>query len=393
VELQFHLTNIKKGQQRLPLQRWAFQNKQLIALLQKSADQLQYRERIGKVCGEDFLQKLDEGEILTGPSDLKLFAGLERARMKELAPFVVKSATFKQAQNEEAEQEADELPSVLRIRLQALFSQRLESARLGSLKLGARTDQYKAAFQKAIAEVTCDELTAFIGYRPATKADLDKIDSGKIDAEIQRCHEHNKNLPGNQEVHISFKDILSARPESGDGQSGKDKEPMSEKGLAATEIILAVIGNGLKEPRQFLAQFAERDLIDWAFPKSFLRTRQIWRTFTPLRSLRKTIEVVDTERLTALNICDLAAWKSNMAGPEVFYIEDSRGLLFMVRIEHPTGAFCELSERDKERFLNIEEAIRRYSREHGLLVNPPAIDELAVPAEAEADISFEESVI
>jgi hypothetical protein len=122
------------------------------------------------------------------------------------------------------------------------------------------------------------------------------------------------------------------------------------------------------------------------------------RVWQPVRIGWQIIKQVDTERLRALNIDDMATWKSNMSGPEVFYIKCSRGLLFTVRIERPTGALCELSERDKERFLNIEEAIRRYSREHGLLVNPPAIDELGVPApeaipsEPEADIAFEQSV-
>jgi hypothetical protein len=110
----------------------------------------------------------------------------------------------------------------------------------------------------------------------------------------------------------------------------------------------------------------------------------------------KTIEVVDTERTTALNINDMAAWKSPMGGPEEFYFRASNGLLFTVKIEHPTGV---LGQCDRERFLSIEEAIRRYSREHGHLVNAAAIDELGVPtpgatpSEADADIRFKESVI
>jgi hypothetical protein len=160
----------------------------------------------------------------------------------------------------------------------------------------------------------------------------------------------------------------------------KDKPSMSEKGLAATEIILAVIGNGLKEPRKYLAQFAERDLIDWAFPESVVRTRQIWRSWNPTRSMSKTIETVDAERTSTLNVRDMSAWKSSMAGPEMFYIKDSRGLLFTVRIESPTGV---LGQRNRERFLSIDEAIRRYFREGGHLVNAALPKPEAVLSETE----------
>jgi hypothetical protein len=239
-----------------------------------------------------------------------------------------------------------------------------------------------------------------MGFKPATSADLNRIDLGKIDAEISRCHDDNKNLPGNREAQISFRDILPTRTESGDGQSspqapesGKDKPPLtlSEKGLAAIEIILAVIGNGLKEPREFLAQFAERDLIDWAFPESVLRTRQILRSFSPTTSLRKTIEVVDTERLTALNVHDISAWKSNMGGAEQFYFRGPTRLLFTLSIESPINVLSELSERDRARFLDIDEAIRRYSREHGHLVNEPD-PEVGLEQPRDIDFSFDDAL-
>jgi len=64
------------------------------ALAREGAASLAQREKIAKICGEDFLQKLDEGEILSGPSDFKLFAELPRDRIKALKLFVLKTATF-----------------------------------------------------------------------------------------------------------------------------------------------------------------------------------------------------------------------------------------------------------------------------------------------------------
>jgi hypothetical protein len=72
--------------------------------LGREATQLQYREKIAKICGTEIIQKLNEGEILTGLNDLKLFAELPRDRMKALKPFVLETATFRQAQDREEEQ-------------------------------------------------------------------------------------------------------------------------------------------------------------------------------------------------------------------------------------------------------------------------------------------------
>lgn len=167
--------------------------------------------------------------------------------------------TFRAAQDREEEQQTGESPSVLRNRLQALFSQALERARE---QVGSNADQYKAAFQEAISKATYDELTAFTGFRPATKADLDNIDPEKINQAITLCHGINKNLPSNQEAEISLDDILAIRAESiPSGQDGQQSAPseserspeeliiLSDKGLKATEMILAVIGNKLKDKR------------------------------------------------------------------------------------------------------------------------------------------------
>ena len=124
-------------------------------------------------------------------------------------------------------------------------------------------------------------------------------------------------------------------------------------------------------------------------------TALAWQKHSPTTSLRKTIQPVATQRLTALNVHDLAARKSNAARPEVFYFKGYQiGLFFSVSI---TSAIS-LPAENRSRFLEIEEAIWRYSREHGHLVNASKIEESAVLApetmrsEADANIPFEEPI-
>jgi hypothetical protein len=365
--------------------------------LAQEAARLQQRQKIAEICDEHFLQKLDAGEILTGLSDVKLFAELTPKRMRELAPFVLQVSTFRAAQDSEEEQESRKLEAKLRNRLRDLFAQGLERASLGS-----SAARYKSALYNAVAEGTYIELTEFIAFSPQAQIDLNEIDPEKIDEAIGVCDRLNRDKPSNQEAEISIKDILAPRvnstpsskgggstleaPERGKGRENENSEsPLSDKGLKAIEIILAVIGNGFKESREFLAQFSERDLIDWAFPESVARTRQIWRSFSPLESLRKTIETVDTERKTALNVHDLAAWKSNVVGTEQFYFRGYQtGLFFSLSI---TSAVS-LPAENRSRFLDIEEALRRYSRgTHGHLINGSSRE----PREVE--ISFEDSAL
>lgn len=113
-------------------------------------------------------------------------------------------------------------------------------------------------------------------------------------------------------------------------------------------------------------------MIDWAFPESVARTRQIWQSYSPTQSLRKTIEQVNTERLTALNVHDLANWKSNMGGTEQFYFRGYQiGSFFSVSITSADS----LPRENWSRYLDIDEAIRRYSRgAHNRLINQPAED-------------------
>jgi hypothetical protein len=362
------------------------------ALAQESA-RLQYREQIasrlsGEKPLEEFFEKLDQGEILSGPSDLKLFAGLPSVRMKQLLKHVLKTSTFREAQDQEEEEESRKLQTKLRTRLQALFSQVLDQARP---KLGSGSEDYKAAFQKAIAEATCDELLSFAAVEPG--ADLSQINLHLIDEAIEVCHERNKDKRGREVAAISFHDILELRAEAipfGDDQStppapeqDKGKPLLSEKGAEALEQLITVLRNNIADRNQYFAKCSERDLLNWAFPESVLRTRQIRLSMTGIGSLHKIIQQVDIKRTTALNIDDIATWKSSSSGPEEFYFTIPNGLLFTVKIESRTGA---LGQRDTVRFLDIDEAIRRYSREHGHLVNAPA-------AEADTDLSFEESVI
>jgi hypothetical protein len=161
---------------------------------------------------------------------------------------------------------------------------------------------------------------------------------------------------------------------------------LSEKGQEALEQLTEILRDVIADPNQYFAKCSERDLVDWAEPESVLRTRQIWLRQTATVSLHQTIKKVDIKRTTALNIDDIATWKSHMSGPEEFYFTIPNGLLFTVKIESRTGV---LGQRDTERFLDIDEAIRHYSREHGHLVNAAE----PIPSEAEVDLSFEESAI
>lgn len=109
---------------------------------------------------------------------------------------------------------------------------------------------------------------------------------------------------------------------------------------------------------------------------------------TPLTSLRQTIQNVDSERLTTLNIDDLETWKSPQAGPEEFCFRGPRGLLFSLRIQYPTN---DPEGRERSRFLSIQEAIARYSREGGRLVNSTLPEPATAPPQA--DIVLEDPAL
>jgi hypothetical protein len=349
----------------------------------------QYLTKIAEICSERFVRKLKDGEILPTADDVKLFGELDIQDMGEFEPWILKGLTFQEARDRQAEEQVKKLKAKLQTKLRTLFAEWLAKA-----KLGSRADQYRDALYKAVDKATYDELRGFAGFNPQTETDIDleQIDPQKIKEAIKICHEHNKDKGSSQDVEISFHDILAIRsnstPTTQAPGSGKDMEPLSEKRSEAIRQLNAILCDVIADPHQYFSNSSERDLVDWAFPESVLRTRQIWRSQSATESLHLTIKKVDTERLSALNVHDLAAWKSNMSGPEEFYFRGPRGLLFTLKIESPTGVLCELSERDKERFLSTEEAIRRYSREHGHLVNA------TVPAaDSDAEIHFEESAL
>jgi hypothetical protein len=158
-----------------------------------------------------------------------------------------------------------------------------------------------------------------------------------------------------------------------------DKPELSEKGQEALKRLIDILG---ENQREYLSKFSERDLFNWAFPESVLRTRQIWQSHiaTVTRSLTETIKAVDAQRLAALNVHDIATWKTSVVGAEKFCFRAyAEGLFFDVSI---TNAVF-LPPENRDRFLDIEEAIRRYSREHGHLVNAPE----PIPSEAEVDLN------
>jgi hypothetical protein len=86
----------------------------VIQALAREAAVLKYREQIanrlsGEKSLEAFFEKLDQGEILSGPSNLKLFAELPSLRMKQLLKHVLMTSTFREAQDREEEEESRKL--------------------------------------------------------------------------------------------------------------------------------------------------------------------------------------------------------------------------------------------------------------------------------------------
>jgi hypothetical protein len=432
----------KKGPAAIAAEKMSVSKRSVNRELARDAARLQYREQIasrlsGEKPLEEFFEKLDQGEILSGPSDLKLFAELPSGRMNQLLKHVLKTATFREAQDREEEEEARKLEPALRSELRKLLSKGLDTWKDPATGLSVPPyliPSYRDALYKAVEQASYNELAQFIGFTPFSKEDRDRIDREKINEGINVCHYLNKDVRGNEVAKISIKDILDFRAKSipsGDGQSEaqapesskekantasgavcppaeegfrdtqeaqqraaeprhkeheKPKPPLSEEGLKALERLIDILG---VNQREFLLKFAERDLIDWAFPESVLRIRQIWRSkiATVTRSLRETIKTVDAERLTALNVHDLAAWKSNVARTEEFCFRGYEiGSFFSVSI---TSAAA-LPAENRTRFLDIDEAIRRYSREHGHLVNAAIPAAEAIPFEDE--ISFEEPI-
>lgn len=323
-------------------------------------------------------------------------------RIAELVIF--KGLTPAQARAQAEEEYAldpDHIGRSLRIKLNGFLSDALNNGSWSPNWVG----EVKHPIWNMVTDCELKDLFALINFDPKSQQqELDEASLKEAAPEVITRFEQGARSIAEVLAYRSKEpkqeDSQNAREDQSTSQArepDKDKEPLRDKRSEVIRQLGAVLA--IADPDQFFSKYSERDLIKWAEPESVLRTRQILRRLNGITSLSQIIKQVDTERLTALNIDDMATWKSNMSGPEVFYIKGPRGLLFTARIKRPTGASCELSERDKERFLKIEEAIRRYSREHGRLVNPPAIDELgvpapeAVPSEAEADIAFEQSVI
>jgi hypothetical protein len=353
-----------------------------------------YLAPIAEFCGEGFTRELKDGALLPEASEVAFFVKLKPTERGELAPYVLPHSTFQEALDRQAEAHQEKLKTKLQNKLRALFLRDVSKW----INDQGEIDRYKDALCKAVDKATYEQLTEFAEFSPETETDIDleQIDPLSIKEAIMVCHERNKGNASHQEDEISFKDILAARanstPVSQTPGSCKDKEPLSEDGIAAVQRLSAVLGKDMANPYEYFSKYSERDLVEWAFPESVLRTRQIRLSRTATESLHQTIQKVDTERMTALNIHDLAAWKSSTSGPEEFYIRVPSGLLFTLRIESPTGVLSELTKRDKERFLSIEEAIRRYPREHGHLLGAGPAPE-ATPSETEAEISFEEPAL
>jgi hypothetical protein len=247
--------------------------------LAREAAVLKYREHIanrlsGEKSLEEFFEKLDQGEILSGPSDLKLFAELPSVRMKQLLKHVLLTATYRAAQDREEEEETVELKTKLRDRLQRLV---VEEFKNRGAELGSFTEE-KATLQDALKEAPYDELVKLIGFTPSVREDLNQIDRRKITEAIKGCHHLHKYRPSHLETKISFKEILNLLDKSTSSEDGAseprapepDKEPprkRSTEELQAIERIVRLCAGDTPEAvagwRRELANIQTDDLLHW----------------------------------------------------------------------------------------------------------------------------------
>jgi hypothetical protein len=361
------------------------------------------RERIRKCASEKIRQALDQDKSpwFRSPDDCRLCAEVTLdpwvRRIAELVIFKGLTPAQARAQAEkEYTLDPDQIGRSLRIKLTGFLSDALNKGSWSPNWVG----EVKHPIWNMVTDCELKDLLRLINFDPKSKQELNEVSLQEAAYEVITRFEQGARSIAEVLVFRSEQPKEAGVPNSAQVQSSsqapapdKDKEPLSEKGQKALKQLIAVLRNNIADPQEYFSKYSERDLIDWAKPESVLRTRQIRRCQNGIESLQQIIKKVDEKRTTALNIDDMAAWKSNMSGPEVFYIKDSRGLLFTVRIESPTGVPSELRERDKDRFLPIKEAIRRYSREHGHPVNAAAPEPEAIPSEAEADIPFEGSIL
>jgi hypothetical protein len=312
----------------------------------------EYLPKITELCSECFVRKLKDGELLAETADVELFGELRPEEMGELAQYIKPGLSFQEALEAQTEAHAEKLKTKLQAKLRRLFLQGVPQYIKGHDAIG----RCKADLCKAVDEATYDELRAFVrpDFDPATETDIDleEIDPRKIKDAALAWQEHDKDKGSSQRVTISFHDILDVRAKSTPTpqvpEPDKDKPQLSEDGIKALEQLTEILG---ENHREYLSKFSERDLFNWAKPKSVLRTRQIWQSHIATvtrRSLTQTIKAVDAERLTALNVRDISAWKSNVAGTDEFSFRAyDIGLFFDVSI---TSAVF-LPPENRDRFL------------------------------------------
>jgi hypothetical protein len=159
----------KKGTASIAAARMGVSKQAVNQALARDAARIRHREQIAsKICDDEslekFFEKLDQGEILTGPSDLKVFAELPRHRMQKLLKHVLKTATFRAAQDREEEEDSKAQASASSKDKQSTDSQperpeeELQAIERIVRLCSAGDPEVEASWRRALSKVHSDDL-------------------------------------------------------------------------------------------------------------------------------------------------------------------------------------------------------------------------------------------
>ncbi len=313
-------------------------------------------EYVERHAGNNLAEAILLNEIDVSTAQLYILEKYSPADIQRLAPLILECGSYqaalrKQQENTQLPQEdPQDIEAKLRAALKIRIATLIED--WGRARGEQWTPTAKPELFAMVDKASFAELKNLINFELKSARDLERIDDSVIRELIEG---HDKHKLG------SIADMLARRRE----REKSEKPPPRKEALEAIEQIIAVIGEdsyrdvlrGRPTRDLLLEDFNERDLIDWAFPVSELRTRQIWKQLPSyLRDLRATIKWVDKHRVTALNIFDIATWKGPMAGSEEFRFK-SGGVLFTISIEKALTA-----KYDRAHFPPIEKAIQDYEQ-------------------------------
>ncbi len=218
----------------------------------------QQLEKIAAICGKDFAQKIDDQDILSGPSDVKNFAALPPARMRELAPFALKTGTLKDAGKLESEEEEDPQD------LEADIRRELTAGILEITKDDNFVEKYGVG---GLSEVT-DKLYGENGLlKGAGREDLEFLAECDPQQLLETCLGHEGEIKSIADL-IKFltPEIEAVKVDHGDaGAMAQKQSARSVEAIAAIERISQLCGAGYKEALlTHKMRVSDKDVIAWA---------------------------------------------------------------------------------------------------------------------------------